>query len=155
MLGFPQKPLSTPDFSGIIYWSKKVVWEKNLINWFDIQISKLYCVYISVYIKSKTRTHLIYSQTMSCFSLGRDAHVPQIKKSVSGNSFRSQWWYFFIWEHSKILLQRVMNLLQSLLRASRDCSPSLLCWVRCADRIQLSVTAQCWEVEKQTSEGLI
>lgn len=72
------------------------------------------------------------SQTVSCSSLERDAHVPQVKKSVSGNSFRSQWWYFFIWEHSKTLLQRVMNLLLSLLRASRDRSPSLLCWERCA-----------------------
>ena len=155
MLGFPQTPFSTPDFSGTIYWSKNCTREFDQLVW-HTDFKVILCVYVFVYIKSKTQTHLVYSQTVSCASLGRDAHVPQVKKSVSGNNSRSQWWYFFIWEHSKVLLQRVMNLLKSvtLERTSRDHSLPLLCWARCANRIQLSVTAQCWS-EKRMIESLV
>lgn len=99
-------------------------------------------IYFFVYTKSKTQTHLAYSQTVSCASLGRDAHVPQVKKSVSGNNSRSQWWHFVIWEHSKTLLQRVS------LESQQRSLPSPPVLGEMCYRIQLSVTAQCSWAEK-------
>lgn len=84
----------------------KPVWEENLITWFDIQISKSSCMCFFVYTRSRTQTCLACSWTVSWASTDRDAGAPLVKKFVLE--------ICQIWEHTKILLLRVMCLLISV-----------------------------------------